>query len=94
MLNAFIGEQLHTDANAEKRRSFQPNALLHRGGHAINGAQSLHTMRKGAYAGQNNTVRRGNDSGISGHANVGRARRLQGIMHRMQIARAIINQRK
>jgi hypothetical protein len=51
-------------------------------------------MRKGAYAGQNNTVRRSNDSGISGHANVGRARRLQRIMHRMQIARAIINQRK
>ena len=94
MLNARIRQQLHTDANTQKWNSVNAHALLHRGNHAINRGQRLHTMRKGANAGQNDTVGFGNNIRIGGDMHVACARRFQRIVHRMQIARAIINQRK
>jgi hypothetical protein len=51
-------------------------------------------MRKGANAGQNDAVGFGNNIRVGGHMHVACARRFQRIVHRMQIARAIINQRK
>ena len=55
--------------------------------------QSLKTMRKGSNAGQHNPVGVGNHIRIGSNNNIRRPRRFQRIMHRMQIARAIINQR-
>jgi hypothetical protein len=51
-------------------------------------------MSKRPNARQDNPVGVDNDIRISSHHNIRRACRLQSIMHRMQIARAIINQRE
>ena len=94
MFHTFIGKQLHADADSQKWYSLRPNALLHRGDHAVNAGQGGHTMRKSTNTGQDNPVGVRNNVGISRDTHISRARRLQRIMHRMQITCAIINQRK
>ena len=94
MFHTFIGKQLHADADPQKWYSLRPNALLHRGDHAVNAGQGGHTMRKSTNTGQNNTIGVRNNVRISRDTHINRARSLQRIMHRMQITCAIINQRK
>ena len=92
MLQPLLGEQLHAHANAKERRTANENPLMHRLDHALGSAQTLCASLEAADARQHDPVRRADHVGIGSNRDI-RPDLAQRIFDRMEIARAVIDQR-
>src|SRR5579859_5022834 len=96
VLAAAFGQQLHADADAEKRSAFLPHRLLQRLRHAGDGIEAMTAIRKGADARQNHTVGLGHDGRVVGHPDRFAATELacgalECLGGRVQIAGAVVD---
>ena len=85
--------QLHADADAEERRALAEDARFHRLDHAGDAAQPRRAGAERADPGQNDAIGLEYRIGIGGDGDVARPRGFQRIMDRVEIARAVIDQR-
>ncbi len=98
VFRALRRQQLHADADAQKRHSVAPHALLQRLHHAGRGCEVGHAIRIGPVTGQHDAVSRAHDlrvvcdGNIARHSGVGHGA-LQRLAGGMEIARAVIDQR-
>ena len=87
------GQQLHADANPQKRHAADLNTLCHRLDQAGDSTQCLDTGTKRADAGQHDAIGGAHHVRIGGDHYTLATRHPQGIGDRPQVARAIIDQR-
>ena len=95
---AALGHQLHADADAEERPALATHRFLERLDHALDRIESAAAIRKRADAGQHDAVGPAHRVRVSGHHDrlvaSGLARRtLERFRGRMQVARAVIDDR-
>src|SRR6516162_9587626 len=96
VLAAALGEELHTDADAEKRPAFAANRLFERIDHAGHGIKATAAVGESSHSGQNNSVGARHDIRIARDQDrltrPGVMRRsLKGFGRGMQVARAVVN---
>ena len=92
VLHAARGEQLHSHADAKKRRAAHVNPLRHRFDQTGNRAQPLGAGAETAHAGQNNPVCRAHHQWVGGNDDTFATRRFKRVGDRMKIARAVIDE--
>ncbi len=95
---AALRHQLHADADAEERPALATHRFLERLDHALDRIESAAAIRKRADAGQHDAVGPAHRVRVSGHHDrlvaSGLARRtLERLGGRMQVARAVIDDR-